>query len=79
MSLSTGNDAPTVNGQPTILVKDAKVTPSTEFHGAVTRAKDSKFGMFYKFFNVKFDRFATSNNKTTATFSTRYWFICSIA
>ena len=45
ISLSSmgGNDASTSNGQPTILVKDAKVTPSTELHGAVTRAKDSKF------------------------------------
>lgn len=41
-----GNDASTTNGQPIILVKDAKVTPSTELHGAVTRAKDSKFGIF---------------------------------
>ncbi|CAF3636334.1 unnamed protein product [Rotaria sordida] len=43
MSLTSagGNDATTVNGQPTILVKDAKVTPSTELVGAVTRAKDS--------------------------------------
>ncbi|CAF0802364.1 unnamed protein product [Rotaria sp. Silwood1] len=41
LSSATGNDAATVNGQPTILVKDAKVTPSTELVGAVTRAKDS--------------------------------------
>jgi hypothetical protein len=45
MSLSSmgGNDTSTINGQPTVIVKDTKVTPSTELVGAVTRAKDSKF------------------------------------
>lgn len=45
MSLSSAgaNDtSSTTNGQPTIVVKDTKVTPSTELFGAVTRAKDSK-------------------------------------
>lgn len=44
MSLSSmgGNDATTANGQPSVHVKDAKVTPSTEFHGAVTRAKEGE-------------------------------------
>jgi len=43
MSLSTmgPNETNNNNGQPTILVKDAKVTPSSELMGAVTRAKDS--------------------------------------
>jgi hypothetical protein len=51
MSLTTmgGNDASTINGQPTVVVKDTKVTPSTELVGAVTRAKDSKFTIFYTF------------------------------
>lgn len=45
MSLSSmaGNDASTTNGQPTIAVKDAKVTPSSELMGAVTRAKEGQF------------------------------------
>ncbi len=45
MSLSSvsGNDTSTMNGQPTGLVKDTKVTPSSELHGAVTRAKDSQY------------------------------------
>ena len=37
------NDSSVNNGQPNIVVKDAKVTPSSELFGAVTRAKDSKF------------------------------------
>ncbi|CAF3366099.1 unnamed protein product [Rotaria socialis] len=42
LSSTGGNDATlTTNGQATILVKDAKVTPATELVGAVTRAKDS--------------------------------------
>jgi hypothetical protein len=51
MSLSSmgGNDTSTINGQPTVLVKETKVTPSTELVGAVTRAKDSKFEIFYIF------------------------------
>jgi len=45
MSLSTMSptDTVTTNGQSSVHVKEPKVTPSTEFHGAVTRAKDSKF------------------------------------
>ena len=45
MSLSsmTGNDTSAINVQPTIAVKDTKVTPSSELTGAVTRAKDSEF------------------------------------
>lgn len=35
-----GNEATYTNGQQTIVVKDAKVTPSSELIGAVTRAKD---------------------------------------
>ncbi|CAF4346893.1 unnamed protein product, partial [Rotaria sp. Silwood2] len=41
LSSASANDATIVNGQPTILVKDAKITPSTDLVGAVTRAKDS--------------------------------------
>ena len=41
---STGTpDGTTTNNQPSILVKEAKVTPSSELIGAVTRAKDSKY------------------------------------
>lgn len=36
------NESSTGNGQPTVLVKDTKVTPASELVGAVTRAKDSK-------------------------------------
>ena len=48
MSLTSagGNDASTTNGQPTVIVKDTKVTPSAELFGAVTRAKDSKLKTF---------------------------------
>jgi len=51
MTLSSsmgGNDTSTTNGQPTIIVKDTKVTPSSELFGAVTRAKDSEFEIFYE-------------------------------
>lgn len=43
LTSASGNDVTMVNGQPTIVVKDAKVTPSNELVGAVTRAKDSKY------------------------------------
>ncbi len=43
LSSAGGNDASIANGQPTVLVKDTKVTPSTELVGTVTRAKDSKY------------------------------------
>jgi hypothetical protein len=49
LSSAGGNDTSTTNGQPTIVVKDAKVTPSTELLGAVTRAKDSKYKLFIEF------------------------------
>lgn len=47
MSLSSvaGNDTSTANVQPTIVVKDTKVTPSSELMGAVTRAKEGEFCM----------------------------------
>jgi len=35
-----GNDTSSTNGQPTVVVKDTKVIPSSELIGAVTRAKD---------------------------------------
>ncbi|CAF3827901.1 unnamed protein product [Adineta steineri] len=43
ISLSSmgGNETSATNGQPAIVVKDTKVTPSSELMGAVTRAKDS--------------------------------------
>jgi hypothetical protein len=34
------NDTSLTNGQPTVVVKDTKVIPSSEFNGVVTRAKD---------------------------------------
>lgn len=40
MPMINGNDAPSSNGQPIIVVKETKVTPSSELIGAVTRAKD---------------------------------------
>ncbi len=40
MSTMNGNDASSINGQPTVIVKDTKVIPSAELIGAVTRAKD---------------------------------------
>lgn len=43
ISLSTSGNDTTANGQPTVLVKDTKITPSSELVGAVTRAKDSKY------------------------------------
>ncbi len=53
MSLSSmsGNDAST-NGQPTIQVKDAKVTPSSDFVGAVTRAKEGELICFSELTNI---------------------------
>lgn len=50
MSLTStgGNDVSTTNGQPTVIVKDTKVTPSAELLGAVTRAKDSKFKTYHR-------------------------------
>ena len=58
MSLSSAgaNDTSTANGQPTIIVKDTKVTPSNELMGAVTRAKDSKLEKINRFQSMKFDR-----------------------
>lgn len=41
MSTMGSNDSSTNNGQNTVLVKDTKITPSSELIGAVTRAKDS--------------------------------------
>jgi hypothetical protein len=45
LSSTGGNDTSTTNNQQTIIVKDAKVTPSTELLGAVTRAKDSQYSI----------------------------------
>ena len=42
LSSTGGHDVTSANGQSTIVVKEAKVTPSSELIGAVTRAKDSK-------------------------------------
>ncbi len=39
-SAMNGNDTSSTNGQPTVVVKDTKVIPSSELIGAVTRAKD---------------------------------------
>ncbi len=40
MSTMNGNDLSSTNGQPTVVVKDTKIIPSSEFNGIVTRAKD---------------------------------------
>lgn len=42
VSTMNGNDPPSSNDQPTIVVKETKVIPSSELIGAVTRAKDGQ-------------------------------------
>jgi hypothetical protein len=64
MSLSSmGNtDASVGNVQPTVLVKDTKLTPSSELLGAVTRAKDSKSRTCWRHpIDNTVSRFTTSN------------------
>lgn len=41
-----GQDSVTSNSQPAVTVKEARVTPSTELIGVVTRAIDSKYFNF---------------------------------
>ena len=40
MSAMNGNDTILTNGQPAVVVKDTKITPSIDLNGVITRAKD---------------------------------------
>ena len=82
MSSVGSADPSSPNGQPTIVVKDAKVTASSELIGAVTRAKEgeqSTYGTANETKPASIFRFTASNDQATPTVHSRYWFVGSTA